>query len=52
MRNGRGGGLVASKSSKVKLHGAERKDFCVQEAKTLFATKPRSPDLKMKRANE
>jgi len=36
----------------VKLHGVERKDFWAQEAKTLFATKPSSADLKMKRANE
>jgi hypothetical protein len=33
----------------VNLHGAERKDFCAQE---LFATKPSSAGLKMKRANE
>jgi len=36
----------------VKLHGAEAHDFSAQEAKALFATKPKSPALKMKRANE
>jgi hypothetical protein len=36
----------------VKSHGAEKKDLWAQEAKTLFATKPSSADLKMKRANE
>ena len=43
---------MVSKSSEVKLHGEDRKDFCVQVAKTLFATKPSSPDLKVKRTNE
>jgi len=36
----------------VRLHGKEKKDFFAQEANTLFATKPSSADLKMKRANE
>jgi hypothetical protein len=36
----------------VKLHGTEKKDFWMQEAKTLFAAKPSGADLKMKRANE
>jgi hypothetical protein len=36
----------------VKLHGAESKDLCTEEANTLFATKLSSPDLKIKRANE
>jgi len=51
MRSGRGGGLAASASSKVK-HDAERKDFCAQEAKTLLATKPSSGNFMTKRANE
>jgi hypothetical protein len=36
----------------VRLHGEDRKDFCVQVVKTLFARKPSSPDVKVKRANE
>src|SRR5260370_8295056 len=47
-----GGRLVASKISKGKLYGAEKKDFWAQEANTLFATKSSSTDLKMNRANE
>ena len=43
---------MASKSNEVKLDGAEKKDFLAQEANKLFATKPSSADLKMKRANE
>jgi len=36
----------------VKLNAEESKDFWTQAANTLFATKPSSADLKMKRANE
>ena len=48
---GRAGGLVASKSSKKKLHCVERKDFCVREAKMFFATILNRSDSEMKRAN-
>jgi len=41
-----------AKSSKVKLHDAEKRDSWAQKANTLFETKPSSADLKMKRANE
>jgi len=36
----------------MKVHGAERKDFCAQEVITLFATKPSCGDLNTKRVNE
>jgi hypothetical protein len=36
----------------VKLRDLEKKELWMQEANTLFATKPSSEDLKMKRANE
>jgi hypothetical protein len=36
----------------VKLHGAEKKNFWAQEVNTLFATKPSTADLKMRRAKE
>ena len=52
MRSGSRGGLVASKGSKVKPDGVERKYFCTQQVKTLLATKPSSWDLKTKRTKE
>ena len=36
----------------MKPHDVKRKDFWAKEAKTLFATKPSSADLKTNRVNE